>query len=81
MVVKITRTAHVGDVRSIAEARLRSWQTAHAGLIAEDYLASLSVGQREIAWGEVIVETEWPLAGTLVDWVPWSVCERCSLPR
>ena len=62
----ITRHADVSDARSIAEVHVRSWQAAYVGQVPDDYLAGLSVAQREAAWGEIIGGSEWPATGTLV---------------
>lgn len=40
--------------REIAEVHVRSWQQAYQGLLPGDYLATLSVDQREQQWLEIL---------------------------
>jgi ribosomal protein S18 acetylase RimI-like enzyme len=42
--------ATTDDCRGIAEAHVESWQHAYKGLLPEQYLASLSVPEREAMW-------------------------------
>jgi hypothetical protein len=46
--------ATANDCRSIAEVHVASWQATYAGLLPEDYLASLSVDQREAMWKQIV---------------------------
>ena len=40
-------TATSEDCRAIAEVHVESWQRAYKGILPEQYLASLSVAERE----------------------------------
>jgi len=60
------RPAGVEDALAIAVVHVRSWQAAYQGLVPQDFLESLDVGQRRLAWEEILGETEWPRAGTFV---------------
>ena len=42
--------AAVEDAHAIAAVHVASWQVAYAGLLPAEYLASLSVAQREAMW-------------------------------
>jgi ribosomal protein S18 acetylase RimI-like enzyme len=42
------------DSSAIARAQVRSWQAAYAGILPPEYLAGLSVEQREALWRELI---------------------------
>jgi ribosomal protein S18 acetylase RimI-like enzyme len=42
------------DCRSVAEVHVESWQHAYLGIIPEQYLASLSVAEREAMWRRMI---------------------------
>jgi len=48
------RVALAADCRAIAEAHVASWQAAYAGLLPADYLASLSIQDREQMWSEAL---------------------------
>ena len=48
------RTARLEDARAIAEVHVASWQHAYDGLLPREFLASLSVEQRESMWSEAI---------------------------
>ncbi len=52
------RRALVGDARAIAEIGVRGWQAAYAGILPDDFLASLSVDPREIAWLSLLESVE-----------------------
>jgi ribosomal protein S18 acetylase RimI-like enzyme len=42
--------ATLEDCRSVAEAHVESWRRAYKGILPEQYLASLSVAERESMW-------------------------------
>lgn len=44
------RTATPQDAASIAQVHIASWRGAYAGIVPDDYLASLDHDQREAAW-------------------------------
>lgn len=48
------RTATPADARSIARVHIASWREAYAGIVPNEYLASLDIDQRESLWSEVI---------------------------
>ncbi len=56
----LIRQALPSDARQIAEAHVASWRTTYAGIVAEDYLARLSVDTRERQWSERITRTADP---------------------
>ena len=66
--------ASVGDARAIAEIHVASWQAAYAGIISADFLAGLSVDQRERYWREEIPLGKQELAlakrdGKVIGWI------------
>ena len=50
----VIRDAELRDARGIAEVHVRSWQAAYAGIVPDEDLAQLSVGQREQFWGQIL---------------------------
>jgi ribosomal protein S18 acetylase RimI-like enzyme len=42
------------DCRAIAEVHVESWQRAYKGMLPEEYLASLSVDEREAMWRRMV---------------------------
>jgi len=48
------RPARPDDARAIAEIHVAAWREAYRGIVAEDYLAALSVPQRELIWRQAI---------------------------
>lgn len=48
------RPALVSDAREIAQMHIETWRTAYAGIVPDDYLASLSVDTREQGWLRMI---------------------------
>jgi hypothetical protein len=42
------------DCRAIAEVQVDSWQHAYRGILPEQYLASLSVAEREAMWRRMV---------------------------
>lgn len=51
--IEIT-VARMEDAHAIAEVHVRSWQHAYQGLLPEQFLATLSVEQREFWWRETL---------------------------
>lgn len=47
-------TAVVDDAAGIAQVHVATWQQAYAGIIPAEYLASLSVPQREETWRQIL---------------------------
>jgi ribosomal protein S18 acetylase RimI-like enzyme len=48
--------AGMGDCRGLAELHVASWRAAYAHLLPAEYLAGLSVEQREASWRRVLAE-------------------------
>ena len=48
------RRATVEDAAGIAQVHVDSWRTTYAGLVPDDYLASLSVEQRKQNWRAIL---------------------------
>lgn len=48
------RTALLTDARDIAEVHVQSWRETYRGIIPADYLASLSVSEREKNWQNIL---------------------------
>ena len=48
------RPAVESDARAVAEAHVRTWQSAYRGIVPDAYLDALSSDRREIAWRESI---------------------------
>jgi GNAT superfamily N-acetyltransferase len=46
----VVRPAGADDARSIAEINVAGWRAAYRGLMPDEFLDSLSVDQRELAW-------------------------------
>ena len=46
------------DCRAIAEVHVLSWQHAYKGILPAEYLASLSIEQRETMWRESIAKEQ-----------------------
>jgi ribosomal protein S18 acetylase RimI-like enzyme len=49
--------ARLDDCRAIAEIHVTSWQAAYAGLFPTEYLASLSVDEREESWQAILLNS------------------------
>jgi len=50
----MVRAAEPADARTIAEIHVASWRAAYRGMIADEYLASMSVEQRTARWSKAI---------------------------
>ncbi|MEQ1684033.1 MAG: GNAT family N-acetyltransferase [Burkholderiaceae bacterium] len=73
MAVRI-EPATLADARRVAEVHVRAWQAAYVGIVPDEYLASLSVEQRETMWRDAIEKQAPELlvaraAGELAGWV------------
>ena len=70
----LVEPATPGDARSVAQVHVQAWQAAYAGVLSDEYLASLSVDKRETMWREAI-EKQTPellvarVEGSVVGWV------------
>ena len=50
----MVRAARLADARTIAEIHVAAWRAAYRGMIADEYLASLSVAERTGRWSTAI---------------------------
>jgi ribosomal protein S18 acetylase RimI-like enzyme len=50
------RPARADDAASIAAVQVASWQVAYAHLLPADWLAAMSVPDRQATWGRVLAE-------------------------
>ena len=48
------QAATAEDCRAVAEVHVESWQRAYRGILPEQYLASLSVADREAMWRRLV---------------------------
>ena len=73
-VTVLIEPATLQDARSVAQVHVSAWQAAYPGILADDFLASLSVDKRETMWREAI-EKSVPevrvarIDGEVVGWV------------
>jgi ribosomal protein S18 acetylase RimI-like enzyme len=71
--------ATLSDVRAVAEIHVEAWRSAYSRILPADYLASLSVEQREAMWKKTI-ESEQPELlvakddGNVLGWVLFGTC-------
>lgn len=47
--MKVRHAVH-NDIPKIAEIHVKSWQTTYHGIISQEYLDALNVGEREESW-------------------------------
>lgn len=59
------RPASPEDAPAIARVHVRTWQSAYRGLLAEDFLESLSEEARAQRWREILLQAD-PYAFTMV---------------
>jgi len=77
--------ARLEDARQVAEIHVITWQSAYQGIVPAEYLASLSVDQREAMWRESIAEGVPELLvakveGGMVGWVAFGPCRDEGSP-
>jgi ribosomal protein S18 acetylase RimI-like enzyme len=60
------RQAQEADARGIAVVHIESWRAAYVGLVPDDFLAQMSLDQREAMWQEILAAMDWPTRGTVV---------------
>jgi len=77
--------ARLEDARQVAEIHVTTWQSAYQGIVPAEYLASLSVDQREAMWRESIAEGVPELLvakveGGIVGWVAFGPCRDEGSP-
>jgi hypothetical protein len=51
------RSATPGDSLKIAKVHLTTWKFAYAGIVAQEYLDSLSIEPRKHRWDEILQRT------------------------
>ncbi|MFN2485024.1 MAG: hypothetical protein ABR609_00105, partial [Acidimicrobiia bacterium] len=51
----VVRLAELSDVPRLAEIHVRSWQAAYREILPKEFLAGLSVEQREESWTSKLV--------------------------
>ncbi len=78
-------SATLEDARQVAEIHVTTWQSAYQGIVPADYLASLSVDEREAMWRESIVKGVPQLfvakvEGAMVGWVAFGPCRDAGPP-
>ena len=54
----IIREAQPADARGIARVHVESWRTSYAGLVPADFLAALSIEQREARWQAILADPD-----------------------
>jgi proline iminopeptidase len=54
------RVATPDDGAKIASVQVRSWQVAYKGIVPDDYLAALDIGEREDRWRRILEELNQP---------------------
>jgi ribosomal protein S18 acetylase RimI-like enzyme len=67
------------DCRAVAQIHVDAWRAAYVGMVPSDYLAALSIDQRESMW-RTAVERGTPrvlVARTAADLVGWVAYGRC----
>jgi RimJ/RimL family protein N-acetyltransferase len=64
--VATIRRATMADAAQIAEAHVRSWQSAYRGLIPQDYLDGLDPANRTAMWARILASVNWRASGVLV---------------
>lgn len=52
------RPATTDDARAIAHVQVATWQSAYRGIVADDFLASLSEDDRTLRWSEILQQPE-----------------------
>jgi GNAT superfamily N-acetyltransferase len=55
------RRADAEDARAIAHVHVESWRSTYAGIVSDEFLATLSVDEREKAWGEMLAAKDAPI--------------------
>ena len=79
-------SATVEDARRIAEIHVSTWQAAYVGIVPADFLAGLSVDQREAYWRQEIPLGKQQVAlvkvgDAVLGWVWYgSSCDADALP-
>ena len=77
--------ARLEDARQVAEIHVTTWQSAYQGIVPAEYLASLSVDQREAMWRGSIADGVPELLvakveGGMIGWVAFGPCRDEGSP-
>jgi L-amino acid N-acyltransferase YncA len=77
--------AALSDVRAVAEIHVAAWRSAYSRILPEDYLASLSVEQREAMWKKTVESGQPQLLvakdnGTVLGWIAFGACRDKDVP-
>ncbi len=78
--------AQPGDARAVAEIHVNAWRAAYASILSAEYLASLSVDQREAMWRKCIAAGAPELLvakrhGAVVGWLSFSASRGEGVPK
>jgi ribosomal protein S18 acetylase RimI-like enzyme len=52
------RRATVHDATPIAQVHVAAWQSAYRGIVADEFLAAMSVPDRSVRWSEILQQPE-----------------------
>jgi ribosomal protein S18 acetylase RimI-like enzyme len=63
----IVRLARPSDAGAIASVHVEAWRAGYRGLLADDALAQLSVGERERSWRRLLADEQARRRGRRVD--------------
>ncbi|PKO31953.1 MAG: N-acetyltransferase [Betaproteobacteria bacterium HGW-Betaproteobacteria-9] len=74
------------DARAVAEIHVNAWRVAYASILSAEYLASLSVDQREAMWHKCIAAGEPELLvakrhGAVVGWMSFGDSRDDGAPK
>jgi GNAT superfamily N-acetyltransferase len=79
------RRASVADAAAIAQVHVKSWQHAYRDLLPADYLAALSVAERQALWQSTLPRPHAPVwlaevAGQVVGFISIGPCRDPVVP-
>lgn len=60
------RAASVADATAIAMVHVASWRAAYVGLIPQDFLDAMDVGDRGRIWQSILTADRWPTAARVL---------------
>lgn len=79
--------ATLADARAVAQIHVDSWRAAYREILPADYLASLSVDQREALWRQAIASGEPVLlvakggdGRDVLGWISFAACRDAGAP-
>ncbi len=81
----VVRQASAADVLAVAEFQTECWREAYAGLVPQDYLDRVGVGERAALWNTRISAATRHVAlarraGTVIGVVSWGLAELQDTP-